>query len=198
MAALAPHGVLVGCRAIGPGDENLLLAEERRVVTTHNLAARRSSGAARHLARALLATHGYPTGPIGRSAHGAPLWAEGVVGSLAHDDMVAVAAVARATDWRALGIDVEPAEPLPADLGQLVMTAEDVPDAIGDVLTGRMIFAAKEAVYKAVHLLDGAILNYDDITIDLPARDARTSTGHVATLFVCTHPRIAVLATIAR
>lgn len=196
MADLAPRGVLLGCRVIAAGDGDLLLAEEQRVIATRHPASRRASGAARHLARGLLAAQGHPAVSIGRGPHGAPLWPDGVVGSLAHDDTVAVAAIASAADWRALGIDVEPAEPLAEDLGALVVTAADTVGSVDDPLTGRLVFAAKEAVYKAVHTLDGAVLDYDDIAVDLPARCARTSTGHAAALSICTHPKIIVLATV--
>lgn len=197
MADLAPRGVLLGCRVIAAGDGDLLLAEEQRVIATRHPASRRASGAARHLARGLLAAQGHPAVSIGRGPHGAPLWPDGVVGSLAHDDTVAVAAIASAADWRALGIDVEPAEPLPADLLALVVSGDDATGIEDDpLLAGRLVFAAKEAVYKAVHPLDGAVLDYDDIAVDLPARCARTTTGHAAALSICTHPKIIVLATV--
>lgn len=198
MSAIAPRDVRIGCCAIRAGDEEYLLPEERDFITSRALAARRASGAARHLARGLLAELGYPRGVIGRSRFGAPLWGDGIVGSLAHDDVFAVAAVAPADRFQSLGIDIEPAEPLPDDVCSLVVSASDVAGVEDPHLTGRVIFAAKEAVYKAAHPLDGQILNYDDIRVDLSAWCAWTHTGHMAELFYCCAPRVLVLAVMRR
>lgn len=198
MSAIAPQGVRIGCWAIRAGDEEYLLPEEQDCITSHVPAARRASGAARHLARGLLAELGYPSGVIGRSRFGAPLWGDWVVGSLAHDDAFAAAAVAPADRLRSLGIDIEPAEPLPDDVYSLVVGASDVAGNDDPHLTGRVIFSAKEAVYKAAHPLDGQILNYDDICVDLSARCAWTRTGHMAELFYCCAPRVLVLAVMRR
>lgn len=196
MSAMAPADVRLGCRAIRVGDEQHLLPEERRLVTTHDPAARRASGAARHLARSLIADMGCPGVCIGRSAFGAPVWPEGIAGSLAHDDEIAVAAVGRTATLRSLGIDVEPAEPLPDDVFALVATGADATHAAPRHLAGRLLFAAKEAVYKAAHPLDGLILDYDDIAIDLTGKRARTRTGHVAELYFSLAPRVVVLAVV--
>ena len=98
---------------------------------------------------------------------GAPEWPEGVVGSLAHDDEFAVAAVARRGQLLGLGVDVEPAEPLPADVVDLVLSAAEQRKATGDGFNQRLVFAAKEAVYKAIHPLDGTPLEYADIEVEL-------------------------------
>ena len=110
---LAISGVLVGQRLIVSGDEAALLPEEATAFEGSVLAARRASGAARLVARNLLNHLGYPECPIKRGSARAPTWPVGIRGSLAHDSDYAVAAICRAQDFRALGIDVEPAEPLP-------------------------------------------------------------------------------------
>ncbi|NJO22309.1 MAG: 4'-phosphopantetheinyl transferase superfamily protein [Sphingomonadales bacterium] len=117
-----------------------------------------------------------------------------VVGSLAHDHVMAVAAVASSHDAVSLGIDVEPAKPLPDDAVALVMTSGDEPGTASRHLVGRILFAAKEAIYKAAHPLDGIILNHDDILVSLAASCGRTRTGRVVRLYWFTSPRIVVLA----
>ena len=194
MKSMAPPGIRVGCRIIRAGDEDLLLSEERRAVTTRDLEARRASGAARHLARGLIADLRHPVVAIGRERSGQPVWPPGVVGSLAHDHVMAVAAVASSHDAVSLGIDVEPAEPLPDDAVALVMTSGDEPGTASRHLAGRVLFAAKEAIYKAVHPLDGIILNHDDVVVSLIASHGRTRTGRRARLYWRTSPRIVVLA----
>lgn len=155
---------------------------------------RRASGAARLAARALLAGQLGEAVAILRGPSGQPLWPDGVIGSLAHDEAMAVAAVARGSAIRALGIDVEPSLPLPDELLDLVVMPHD---RIGDFepsFGARLLFSAKEAVYKAAFPLDGRFLDYSDIAIDLPAGHATTRTGHRFQLWHLTFPRIVTLA----
>ncbi|WP_333822565.1 4'-phosphopantetheinyl transferase superfamily protein [Pinisolibacter sp.] len=193
---LTPADLLVGCRSIGAGDEAQLLPEEARALPSTVATARRASGTARSLARDLLSRLGAPAEPILRSVSGAPLWLPGFVGSLAHDDEVAVAAVARAATAASVGIDVEPAEPLPSDVADLVVHGGDRLGEVGDPLAARLAFVAKEAVYKAVHPLSGLVLDWPDIRVDLAGRRAVASTGHIAELFLCRAPRLIVVARI--
>jgi 4'-phosphopantetheinyl transferase EntD len=166
-AALRAHGVRIGARRVSPGDE-AAFDDPGSAETAANLARRRASGAARIVARRLLGELGADaSAPLRRSPSGAPIWPEGVVGSLAHDEEFAVAAVARRSDVACLGVDVEPAEPLPSDLVDRVLSAGEKRLTASDRVADRLIFAAKEAVYKALNALDGSPLEYDDIEIRL-------------------------------
>lgn len=194
MTNITPAGVRLGCSIIRSDGDQRLLPEERFAVTTRNPQARRASGAARHLARGLLEDIGYPGAIIGREKTGRPIWPAGIIGSLAHDDVVAVAAVSTNRAISAIGIDVEPATPLPDDLSSLVLKPNDDPGTIDQHLAGRVIFASKEAVFKATCSLDGVLLEHDDITVNLATSCAWTRTGHVIGLRWCLSPRIVVLA----
>ncbi|WP_119255742.1 4'-phosphopantetheinyl transferase family protein [Shinella zoogloeoides] len=194
MERLAPPAVRLGCRLIRAGDEALLLPEEAAALPARRLAARRSSGAARALARGLLAVEGMTSAAIGRGPAGEPLWPTGFTGSLAHDDEMAVAAVARKADIASLGIDVEPAEPLPDEIAALAVMPGDVLGGIDPRLAARLLFSAKEAVYKATYPLDEEILGYEHIGVDLARREAMTARGRRMRLSFCLLPRIVVLA----
>lgn len=194
IAKLAPPGVRIGCRTIRDGDENLLLPREARTIPSRQPHARRASGAARAIARQLLVLEGIEDPVIERSASGAPLWPANITGSLAHDDVMAVAVVARRAGIFSLGIDVEPAEPLPDDVAAIVPTPGDVLAGIDQRLAFRLLFSAKEAVYKATYPLDGKILGYEHIAVDLQSRKAATTTGRTAQLIFCSSPRMVVLA----
>ena len=98
---------------------------------------------------------------------GAPIWPAGVVGSLAHDEAVAVAAVGLRRDFASIGIDVEPAGALPADMFALVATPRERRMIDDDPVKAKLLFAAKEAVYKAVYPLDRVFLEFGGIEIDL-------------------------------
>lgn len=194
MNRLAPPAVRLGCRLIRDGDEALLLPEEAAALPARRLAARRASGAARALVRGLLAAEGMTCVAIGRGPAGDPLWPAGFAGSLAHDDEMAVAAFARKVDIPSLGIDVEPAEPLPDEIAALAVMPGDVLAGVDPRLAARLLFSAKEAVYKAAYPLDGEILGYEHIGVDLARGEAMTESGRRMRLSFCLLPRIVVLA----
>ena len=170
--ALAAPGILVGHRLISAGDEAALMPEEAPAFAASVLKVRRASGAARIIARELLGRLGYAACAVPRSSSGIPLWPDGVTGSLAHDARIALAAVALRRDVAALGVDVEPAENLPAELLDVVATPRERARIAEDPCAGRLLFAAKEAVYKAVYPLDGIFLEHHDVEVSLADRQA--------------------------
>lgn len=194
LGALAPPGVLIACRMIAPGDEDALLADELARFRGRATRVRRQSGAARITARKLLASLGLDSAAISQHESGAPVWPSGIVGSLAHDGQVAVAAIARAVELDALGIDVEPAEPLPADIVDIVTTAAERSRYPSAVIESRVLFAVKEAIYKALNPTDGLFLDFHDIEIDLDAGRGRTRQGRDIDIAVITSPRIVAIA----
>jgi len=177
IAALAPPGVLVGHRLITPGDEAALLPAERPAFAASVVKVQRSSGAARLVARGLLARLGHPGAALPKSSSGAPHWPNGIVGSLAHDERVAVAAAARRQDMTSLGIDIEPAEPLTGELLDVITTPQERLSLRHDPFHGRLHFVVKEAVYKAVHPLDGIFLEHHDVQIDFASQTATVRGG---------------------
>jgi 4'-phosphopantetheinyl transferase EntD len=174
LAALHHPGVTIGGRLISPGDENALLPEEAPAFARSVMKVRRASGAARIVARELLGRLGHIPCALPKGPTGAPLWPAGVVGSLAHDSHYAVAALSLARDMKGLGLDIEPAEPLPPEILDLVATPLERRRLGDDPGGGRLLFVAKEAVYKAVHPLDRTFLEHHDVEIDLAGR-----VGHV-------------------
>jgi 4'-phosphopantetheinyl transferase EntD len=115
---------------------------------------------------------------------------------LAHDDRVAVAAVGmQQRDLGAVGIDVEPAVPLPPDMLELIATPQELHRIADDPLRGKLLFAVKEAVYKAAYPLDRTFLEFRDIEVDLAGRTATTRAGRVLTLRTCVSSHVVVVAT---
>jgi 4'-phosphopantetheinyl transferase EntD len=180
--ALVVPGVTIGHRLISPGDEHALLPLEASSFASSVVKVRRASGAARIVARQLLARLGHPECAIPRGPAGAPIWPAGVVGSLAHDARVAVAAIGLHRDLAAIGIDVEPAEALPPELVDMVATPQERLKIADDPYRGRLLFTAKEAVYKAVYPLDQTFLDHHDVEIDFAARKAAVRHGRVVDL----------------
>lgn len=183
--AMALSGIAIGHRLISPGDEDVLMPDEERALSRVVVKRRRAAGAARIVARQLLSQLGHVGCSLPKAPSGAPVWPAGVVGSLAHDDEVAVAAVATVDRIAALGIDVEPAEELPPDLIDIVATPQERL-GIGDQLyLGRLLFVAKEAVYKAVYPLDATFLEHHDVEVDFAAHKATIRSGRVVELRFC-------------
>jgi 4'-phosphopantetheinyl transferase EntD len=192
--AVSLPGLLIGYRAIADGDEHALLAAEMPAFAASVTSVRRASGAARIVARELLARLGHPDRPIRKTEGGAPQWPAGIVGSMSHDARIAVAAVARASDYGALGIDVEPAEVLQPELLDTVATPRERSEIERDPFGGRLLFAAKEAVYKAVYPLDRTFLEHHDVEVDLSRRQARVPSGRVVDLRFSAADHLVVLA----
>jgi len=194
LKSFAVLGVCIGHRLIRPGDEAVLFETEAKTVTSQVAEKRRASGAARIVGRELLKQLGVAEQAIPKRISGAPLWPDGVTGSFAHDHLVAVAAAGLTRDVGALGIDVEPATPLPADMLDLVTTPRERIGIDGDPLRGRVLFVVKEAVYKAVHPVDGKFLDYHDIDVDLDAQKAVTKTGRTLDVRYCAATHVVAVA----
>jgi 4'-phosphopantetheinyl transferase EntD len=143
-----------------PGEEDLIA----RAVDGR----RREFITARRLARAALAELGYPAAPIRTGPHREPIWPAGVVGALTHSTGYRAAAVARRTDLAAVGIDAEPNAALPEGVGRSVILPaeavrlEQLARQSPDVHWERLLFSAKESVYKAWFPLTGRWLGFED------------------------------------
>jgi 4'-phosphopantetheinyl transferase EntD len=128
--------------------------------------------AGRTLARVALARLGIASAALPRTAAGAPLWPRGCVGSITHCGSGADAwcgvVVARTANRRGLGLDAEPDEPLaPGLLPRVLGPADRMADNGGDGALAKVVFSAKESVYKALHPLTGRSLDFHDVAVVL-------------------------------
>jgi 4'-phosphopantetheinyl transferase EntD len=195
LAASVHPGLRIGCRAIAAGDEFALTAAELAGMTKTVTSVRRARGAARMVARGLMTQLGARHGlDLPSLPSGAPRWPRGFVGSLAHDEAFAVAAVASSTDLRGIGVDIEPALPLPEDVLAIVATRQERHALNGDLLSARLLFCMKEAVYKALNPIDGVFLDYHDVDVCLASSIARTCTGYNVRIHTALKPRLIALA----
>lgn len=123
----------------------------------------------RRCARSALAALGVPPTDILPGTLGAPLWPKGVVGSMTHCAGYRAAVVASCSQVRAVGIDAEVNEPLPDDIIDVVASPQEqlqLGRRLGTRLAwDRLLFSAKEAVYKAWFPLTGQFLEFDDVHI---------------------------------
>ncbi len=95
-----------------------------------------------------------------------PVWPRGVVGSITHSRTLALAMVGRRSDVAGIGVDLELEQRVTDRLaGRVLLERERVVDK--DWYT--MLFAAKEAIYKAVNPLVGEYLEFADVEISASA-----------------------------
>ncbi|MET7311726.1 4'-phosphopantetheinyl transferase superfamily protein [Streptomyces sp. NPDC005571] len=131
-----------------------LYSEEAVHVARAVLARRNEFVSGRHCARAALRELGIAPVPIPKGERGAPVWPSGVVGSITHCGGYRAAAVAHRSDVPVLGVDAEPNEPLPEGvLHRISLPQERVMlstlPALPGIAWDRLLFSAKESVYKA-------------------------------------------------
>jgi len=196
--ALAVPGLLIGHRMISQGDEFALLHEEMASLSFPTIERCRASGAARRAARELMNSMGFAGLPILRSTFGAPNWPAGVVGSMAHDDRIAVAAVGLQHDLDAVGVDIEPIAPLPPEMLELTATPRERHAIADNPFGAKILFAIKEAVYKAAYTLDHEFLDFHDIDVDLTRRLATTRAGLTLKLHWCIFSHVLVVAVVQK
>lgn len=153
----------------GPGNPDCMVPEEARVVASAVEARRREFAAGRACARAALTGLGIETRPILPGPGRDPTWPSSTVGSITHCAGLAAAVVASAEVWWALGIDAEPAERLPGEVVDLVMSTAERTALVGlpdtHVPWDRVVFSAKESLYKVWFPLRRQWLGFDDAAV---------------------------------
>lgn len=156
LRSIAPAGVVTGVRCIDDHDLAHLLPEELAAVSSAVALRRREFASGRALLRELIGTD--RAIPVGVDR--APMLPPGVAASLAHDRQVVVAAVTWSADI-VLGIDVEPVDPLDADVAALVLRRDEAG------IDAHLAFTLKEAAYKAWSRGGGRMLDHHDVRLTL-------------------------------
>lgn len=132
---------------------------------------RREFATVRLCARTALSQLGVPPGPILTGAKREPLWPDGIVGSMTHCDGYRAAAVARHGIVVSVGVDAEPHAPLPDGLAESLTLPEErrtlarLASSRPDVAWDRLLFSAKESVFKAWFPLTGRWLDFSECLI---------------------------------
>ena len=137
--------------------------------------------AGRHCARRALTALGLPAVPIPQERSRTPRWPAGVVGSISHSGNLewghAVAVAARASQMRALGVDIERERELDPELWERVLTPEEQ-RFVATLPSGEreqvalVMFCAKECVHKCQFPLLRVPLEFHEVslTLDLAAQ----------------------------
>ncbi|HEY2237807.1 MAG TPA: 4'-phosphopantetheinyl transferase superfamily protein [Streptosporangiaceae bacterium] len=181
IGAILPPAVAAE-EAFGDDPAARLFPDEAAAVARAVDTRRREFTTGRACARAALARLGLPAAPIPRGERGAPQWPSGVVGSITHCAGYRACAVAHRRDVVTIGLDAEPHGPLPDGVLNVVARPEEQ-DQLARLAAirpavhwDRLLFSAKESVYKAWFPLTGQWLGFSDASLEFsPAGDQFTA-----------------------
>lgn len=148
-----------------------LFPEEQAIIARAVDKRRREFTTVRGCARQALARLGYEPAPILPGQRGAPQWPAGIVGTMTHCEGYRACALALDRDVRTLGVDAEPDAPLPEGVLDAIALPEELAmlreldAAAPGVHWDRLLFSAKEAVYKAWFPLAAKWLDFSEARI---------------------------------
>jgi 4'-phosphopantetheinyl transferase EntD len=153
--------------------ESTMFSSEAATVSNAVTERRREFATVRYCARKALLKMGVPPGPILPDVDGAPRWPVGVVGSMTHCSGYRAAVVAPSRELSGIGIDAEPHAAVPRPALDLILRDTErarlraLADARPDVHWDRVLFCAKEAVYKAWFPATRRWLDFGDVSVTL-------------------------------
>jgi 4'-phosphopantetheinyl transferase EntD len=169
---ILPPGV-IAVEAFGdiPGDK--IFPGEEDLIATAVESRRREFVTARRCAREALAKLRCAPTPIRTGPMREPQWPPGLVGSITHTTGFRAAAVARQSVYASIGIDAEQNGPLPDGVEEFVAVSEET--AMLAALArrfpathwARLLFSAKESVFKAWYPLTHRWLGFDDAHLSI-------------------------------
>lgn len=153
-----------------------LFAQESALIENAVEKRRREFVTARACAHTALRRLGLPASAILNGERGEPLWPDGVVGSITHCEGYRGCALAHASTIVTVGIDAEQNAPLPDGvLGEIARPEElswlgELSRTVPAVCWDRLLFSAKESVYKAWFPLAKRWLGFEDALVRIDSR----------------------------
>jgi 4'-phosphopantetheinyl transferase EntD len=134
--------------------------------------------AGRAAARAAMVALGLPPRPIPMGPDRAPIWPDGLSGSISHTSQACVAAIGLRDAWAGIGVDLEDATALdPLLIGEICTVTEQkwLGHQPGDErgLMAKLIFSAKEAAYKAQYPTSGILFGFEVLEVSVDRADSR-------------------------
>ncbi|MES9945810.1 MAG: 4'-phosphopantetheinyl transferase superfamily protein [Candidatus Thiodiazotropha sp.] len=147
-----------------------LCIDEEQLIEGSVTKRQREFRAGRNAAHAALRQLDAPAGPLLRGTKRQPIWPDGFIGSISHCNDNCVAACAIAGEIVSLGIDVEPLEPLKPGIARYIDTDEDKAFMQRHKdLPPRLIFSAKESLYKCYYPLVERFFGFQSVSLDIDA-----------------------------
>ena len=134
--------------------------------------------AGRAAAHAAMTALDMPSQPVLMADDRAPIWPEGITGSISHSQTACVAAVGTTSEWAGIGVDLEEAAPLdPLLIVEVCTKAERQwlgQQPVGERgLMAKLIFSAKEATYKAQYPVTGRLFGFEGVELSIDRKRSR-------------------------
>jgi 4'-phosphopantetheinyl transferase EntD len=170
-ALLPSNAIVVEKHELVSGFE--LHADELSALGEANTKRREEFTTARACAREALERTGFPNTAVPAGPKGEPVWPEGILGSITHCEGLYACALAHSGGTVAIGIDTEINQPLPDGVLQDVADSREAGrmNSLGQMLPAvswdRLLFSAKESVYKAWFPLANAWLGFEDAVVSI-------------------------------
>lgn len=167
-AAVFGDQARVACVEVAAADVSALHPVEKSAIA-RAVPSRQSEFAAGRLAARTAMTRDIP---IPMAADRAPVWPEGIAGSITHAGGWAIAVISNAD--RLVGVDLEVDEPLPPDVFETVLTPSErlwINTQPNPPQWARIIFSVKECAYKAQYARSGQLFGFEmfEVTLDQAA-----------------------------
>lgn len=177
-AALSRLGLpeTLGWAATAPQTDSDALFPEERVAMRKAVPARLAEFTGGRLAaRQAMMRLGVAPAPVPVDPDRSPRWPEGLAGSITHAAGLCFAVVGRASDWHAIGADLERDTALHDEIVAEIATPQELASLVPLPApeAAARIFSAKEAAYKAQYPLTRSLFGFDAMQADLPAGQMR-------------------------
>jgi enterobactin synthetase component D len=151
-----------------------LLGSEKAAVSNAIEKRQTEFSAGRDAARAALSQFGLDGVEIPVGKRRAPVWPEGICGTITHSREICIAAVARREDITSIGLDAERDTPLKDDLRCAILHESELHVSGSKAIE---LFSMKEALFKALYPLTGELMGFHAAKSD--GADALILTRHV-------------------
>ncbi|MEV0441480.1 4'-phosphopantetheinyl transferase superfamily protein [Streptomyces spectabilis] len=170
LARLVPEDVV--CRECTHDPEGVVLHPDEEALIARSVEARRREfTTGRYCAHRALEDLGRPAAAVLPDVKGSPRWPAAVVGSITHCAGYRAAAVALSARVRSVGIDATPGEPLPEGVLEAVALPVEQRrvrahlERWPEVRWDRVLFSAKESVYKTWYPLRRGPLGFEEADV---------------------------------
>jgi 4'-phosphopantetheinyl transferase EntD len=166
--------------AAGPvlSNQGFLFAQEYEAIRDALPVRRQEFIAGRSYARSALRQIGGTEQSIPRADDRSPIWPLGYVGSISHTHHHCGAIVAESKLYLTLGLDIESDDPLEPELYSLIGSDRErrtlsfpLKTEVGPVDRAKLVFSAKESVFKACNPVTKVWLDFQEVEVELDGEE---------------------------